>query len=337
MRPLFRIRNGFVRDSAVLIAGGVAANLAVLAATPILTRLYNQTNLAALGAFVGLTSLVGQLACLRYEQAIMIADEEDVPALIQLAIGVNASIAALLEFAVWIGGRPLMSVLDLAWLEHWLWLIPITSFAIGLFQLTQMILSRQRVFAVQSHSRIAKSSGEVLTQILWGIAASASTAGLLVGFAAGIILQAAWVTPAATPTLQLAMRQRSSLPHLLDVARRYRNFPLFAVPHGLASTFGQQGFTLLLAALIGPQVAGLYYLAHRLLAAPSALISLAVMPTFYQQLSEMRHRHESAQNLIASVFVGLFVLGAVPLMAVAVVGPWLFGFCFGSEWIEGPG
>jgi O-antigen/teichoic acid export membrane protein len=333
MRLSFLTKRGFLRDSAVLIAGTAVAQAALVLVTPIITRLYDEADVGVLGAFVGLTSMLAQLACLRYEQAIMLADEDDVPALVQLSLATSTAVALLLVVLVQFGGERLAAAFGTPRLAPWLWLLPAASFALGLFQTLQVLLSRQRKFLDQSAARIAKTSTEVTTQIGWALTAGASAVGLIMGHVGGIIVQAGWLARSAKPLARQMLRPTP--PRLLwRMAKVHAGFPLFSVPAGFANTLGHQGFTLVLAILVDPRVAGLYYLAHRVLAAPTALISQSLGPAFYQRLCAKSGQPKEAQAFIASVFVGLFILAAVPLLVITVPGPWLFGLCFGPNWAQ---
>jgi O-antigen/teichoic acid export membrane protein len=60
------------------VAGGTAIGQAMLvAASPLLTRLYDPDELGTLAAYMAIVAVLGVVASLRYQLAIVLADDED--------------------------------------------------------------------------------------------------------------------------------------------------------------------------------------------------------------------------------------------------------------------
>jgi O-antigen/teichoic acid export membrane protein len=213
-------------------------------------------------------------------------------------------------------------------------LIPVATLALGIFQILQVVLSRQQRYACQSSARIAKTVTESLTQLGAAIVAGVSPMGLVVGVVVGLVMQAALLLRATGLRLASLLEPVTGHRSVSRVAARHRNFPLFAVPSGVINIVGNHGFTLILVPIVGIESAGLFYLAHRVLALPTSLISQSLGPVFYQRLSAKRGDRCDEQLFITTVFVGLLAVGATVLIPVALVGPWAFELCFGPGWAE---
>jgi O-antigen/teichoic acid export membrane protein len=90
----------------------------------------------------------------------------------------------------------------------------------------------------------------------------------------------------------------------------------------------------MLAAFFGPASAGFYALCKRLLGIPSQLIGKSVSDVFYPRITEAAHNGENITFLILKATLLLAAVGFVPFALVVAFGPWVFGFIFGSEWVQ---
>src|SRR5690606_33907739 len=77
---------------------------------------------------------------------------------------------------------------------------------------------------------------------------------------------------------------------LAEVARRYRDFPLFRAPQVLVNAASQSLPVVLLAAFFGPATAGFYTLCRTVLGVPSQLIGSSVGDVFYPRIAEAAAR-----------------------------------------------
>ena len=62
-------RNRFARSVSVLVGGTAAGQIIVMAASPILTRLYSPEDFGLLSVYAGLLGILGVIASLRYQLA----------------------------------------------------------------------------------------------------------------------------------------------------------------------------------------------------------------------------------------------------------------------------
>jgi O-antigen/teichoic acid export membrane protein len=121
---------------------------------------------------------------------------------------------------------------------------------------------------------------------------------------------------------------------LRELAKRYRDFPLYRAPQVFINAASQSLPVLMLASFFGPSSAGFYTLGRTVLNIPSILISTSVGEVFYPRVSEAAHKGENLTRLILKSTVALVAVGFVPFALVIVFGPWLFDFAFGAKWVR---
>ncbi|MCE8015056.1 lipopolysaccharide biosynthesis protein [Halomonas sp. MCCC 1A17488] len=320
--------HAFARGVSVLVGGTAGAQLLTIAAAPLLTRLYAPEDFGLLAVYGGLLALFTVVASGRYQLAIPLPETEreaaEVLALSLTVVAVTTLVALLL---VLLGGRALATALGVPSLSAWLWLLPLGVAAAGGYQAVSHWAVRTRAFAALASTRIKQSLALLAIQL---VASPLGGGGLLLGHAAG---QGAGTLALARPALRAVGEQQVTAAGMWAAACRYRKFPLLSSWSGLFNTLGKQLPPLLFAALFSPVAAGLYALAHRVLAMPMTLIGEAVGKVFFASAAEA-HRQGELGPLVAKVHATLAQLAMPPVLVLMAIGPELFALVFGERWRE---
>jgi O-antigen/teichoic acid export membrane protein len=233
---------------------------------------------------------------------------------------------------LWLWAEPILALFDASALAPVAWLLPVAQLAGGVMLAFTGLAVRQRDYASMASSRVGQNATMVGAQIAAG-AAGAGPAGLLcgdvLGRAAGGIALAVRGLRGLRHTLMTTTRHR-----LRAAASRYRRFPLIGVWPSLLNALGLQVPMLLVIALYGAEVGGLFAFGQRLIGAPVALLVISVGDVFFGEASR-RAREEPAtlRGLARSTFRQL-VRVALPLAVVAVPASLLVGPMFGEQWQE---
>src|SRR5690606_17329045 len=98
------------------------------------------------------------------------------------------------------------------------------------------------------------------------------------------------------------------------------------------NSIGQSLPVLMIASLFGPAAAGLYALPKSILGMPSMLIGKSVSDVFYPQFVEHVREGKNAHRILLKACTSLLALAALVYAPVILLGPWIFGLVFGSEW-----
>jgi O-antigen/teichoic acid export membrane protein len=329
------LASSFARDTGVLMAGTATAQVLTVAASPVLTRLYLPEHLGVLGLILSVYSVLGPLACWRYEQAIILPAEDEAAApILRLAL-LTTGIMLLVSLVVVLSiGPRLAATFARPAARDWLWVIPALLPLAGLYQALRLALCRSRRFGSIALGRVARAGigGGVQIGVGWLIAPGA--AGLVAGYLLGIALESLVLLGAAKRLVGAGLGAGCGLGELKFLAFRYRKFPLFAVPGALSNLLALELPTLLLAILFTPKDVGFYWLSSRLLIMPAALVGETTGAVFSQRLAAMRARGQSGAALTTRLFTCLLILALVPIGVLLVVAPGLFGLVFGPDWVE---
>jgi O-antigen/teichoic acid export membrane protein len=112
---------------------------------------------------------------------------------------------------------------------------------------------------------------------------------------------------------------------------RYHKFPLYSSWAGLLNTGGSQGPPILFAAFYSAGAAGLYMLAHRVIAMPMTLVGSAIADVFMPNAVEAV-REARLKDSVASLQRQLAWIAMPPAAILFVAAPDAFHIAFGADW-----
>lgn len=324
----------YVEDVLKLVSGTTIAQLLGILATPVLTRFYAPDAFGLLAIFTAITGILGVIACLRYELAIMLPEsDEEATNLFGASLFFTVLISLLTVLVVWWGREPLLSLLNAPELGPYLWLIPPAVCVSGFFLALNYWNSRTKHFGRLSIARVTSSVATTLTKI----------AGGALGYATGGMLVGATVGGSALATIILGGQiwrddrklflRAFNWQAMGQGIKRYRRFPLYDTWSALLNTASWQLPALLLSSYFSSSVVGYYALGYRILQLPMSFIGAAIGQVFFQRASE-GHKHGKLNLVVESTFSRLVLIGLFSMLTVTLVGRDLFVIVFDEAWVE---
>ena len=301
----------------------------------IVARHYSPAMTGHLGIVAALTGLIVPVACLRYEMALPIP-EEDAVALRLLRILFNILLAAVLLTTLFCLTVRLLTVFPvLLELGNLLWFLPIIVLIAGGQNCLNMWCNRIEAFHIVARNRVLTVifNGVVVVGAAW--LGSANSFWLVFGlFLSGsgsfvhfvIKLKTSYAVPL---TWRFLLEQGSSPAGLL---KRFKQFPLFNAPMTLLDQAAALSPALLFAAYFSTSVTGQFNLCLSVLRIPASLLGAAVAQVFYSRAAKLLKRRAELGKLVGRTSIMLIMI-AVPMVAVlAAFGPPLFEGVFSAKW-----
>jgi len=329
-----RKKTSFAGDVLKLVSGTTVAQLLSILASPILTRLYAPEAFGVAALFGSITSILGVIACLRYELSIMLPEtDEDAANLLGVSIGFAVLISLLTVPIVWWGKKPLLRVLNAELLDPYVWLMPVAVLLGGVFVALNYWNSRTRQFGRLSIARVISSLATTSTTLGAGFAGYA-TAGTMIsagvgGQAISTIVLGGQIWRDDGKLFLRSINWRG----MLYGIKRHRRFPLYGIWSALLNTISWQLPIFLLANYFSVTVVGYYALGFRILQIPMSLIGTAIAQVFFQRAAEARSLG-TLTSLVDSTFVKLVMVGVFPALTLSIIGHDLFSLVFGATWGE---
>ena len=157
------------RAIAVLVTGTALGQLIVLAASPLVTRLYTPADFGVLGVFSAFLGILGIAVTLRYELAIPLAeDDASVVNLVALSLAVTFLLSLMVGVALWPWGEVITGWFNAEALRPLLWLLPVGLVAIGWASVFTYWAVHRQAFGHITRNQINRSVGQVATQVSCG-------------------------------------------------------------------------------------------------------------------------------------------------------------------------
>lgn len=325
----------FISDVLTLAGGTTFAQILIILAAPILTRLYGPEDFGVWALYVSITSIISVIACLRYEYSIMLP-ESDKEAVNLLGLSILAVLAVTGLTIPFIGyfKAQLVDLLNAPQIENYLWLVPPFVFVNGLFLALNNWNSRTKLFKRLSFSRISSSVSTIATQIILGFAKRPPTsAGLIGGSLAGQFVATFVLGGQIWKDDRHLIKENLSWKKVYDGAVRHRNLPLIDSWSALMNSISWQLPAFLLSAFFTPAVVGFYSLGFRLLQLPMSFIGGSISQVFYQRASRAVS-DGTLSILVEDVFKMLVIIGMFPILILTIVGGDVFTVIFGRDWTE---
>lgn len=321
-----------VRGMMILTSGAAASQLIVLAASPVVTRLYPPEQFGVLAVYTGTLGIITVVASLRYQLAIPLpATDGSAANLLALSLVITAIVTLLTGSLVALFGADLVAWANAPELAPYLWLLPVGVFLAGSYQIFSYWAVRKSAFGPLARTKLQQNTGMVAAQIglgMFHIGPLGLLLGQIVGQAAGLFRLARLALSGNRDDLSRIRAAR-----MIQRARRYRRFPLYLSAAGLLNTTGSQLPLILYSSMFSPAVAGLFLIAYRIVTRPMSLVSDSVRDVFFAGAAQAR-RDGSLGGLTLRAFRGLVRVGVAPTVLLALAAPELFAVVFGERWTE---
>jgi O-antigen/teichoic acid export membrane protein len=325
----------FVRHALTLATGNAVAQLMLVAAIPVIARLYRPADLGIQALFFGLVALLSIVSSGRYPLAIVqAANDREAVAVVKLSLVLLAGSTGLVAALAGVAGPNLLRWAGHAELVSYAWCVPVALLLTGFDQVFSNWTIRNRRFHLQSVARMSASGATVGTQIALGWAFGGGAGHLVLGLVVGR-LATAFVYAVNVWRFDRAVIARPLEDgELLRTARRFLDFPRFSMPGNLLNESVSDVPTFLITGYYGAAATGLFSMARKALGMPVTLISEAVSQVAHQRIAAAKNAGRPGYLIVLKVFGFLLALIAGPMLAFSIWAPDLFGWIMGPSWEE---
>ncbi len=311
----------------------MAQGIAVLLA-PVITRLFAPEAFGVAALFTSITSVVGIVACLRYELSIMLpASEDEASNLLGVSLLCAIGVAGITAMVIVFSGDALIRLFHIPELKTYLWLVPLAVLLTGFSLALNSWNTRTKHFGRLSAVQVVSASVTQGAKVVAGLAGYVSGGVLIIaGILGGVVSTAILgfqIFKNDTQSFKASLRWQK----IGYGIKRYRNFSLIDTWGGLLNIISWQLPVLILCFYFSPAIVGFYALGSAVVRMPLKVIGNAVAQVFYQKASEEKNRGD-IYNVVINTYKRLVALGLFPLLMLSIVGQDLFIVVFGYNWSE---
>lgn len=318
------------RNILTLMMGTSVAQALPVAISPILTRLYTPEDFGVLAIFVSITAIFGVIANGRYELAVMLPErDEDALSIVILGVLIALFLSLFLLVLVILFNEDLARILGNKEIGVWLHFVPITVFFMGFFNALSYYSNRKRDYKSIARATVEKSFFLSGVQLLLGFV-KVGAGGLILGQVVSSVFSNARLVKSIYKEADSA---RVSKDAIFDVAKRYKNFPLYSMWAALASSLSVNLINILVSHFFSLLVLGYYSFCQRVLGMPMSLVGTSISRVFYQKAAQERRDFGHAKKSFDGALKKLFLVGAPFFAVLFFVVEDVFGFVFGANWV----
>lgn len=323
-------QSSFLKNLLTLLTGSVIAQALPILFSPILTRIYTPEDFGLLAVFMSLTSIFGTIANARYEMAVLLPKKEtEAINIVSLGTIISTSLSIfLLVFLLFFHDNALVWLKDDR-LSTWLYFIPLVVFLIGLFNMLNYYNTRIKAYKEIAKAKVYKSVAMNLIQLIIGIL-KPGAAGLIAGYGSANFFGNLKLLKNTIKDKELLRTINKK--NIINVARKYKRFPIFTFPATLANNLAVELISVLTSTVFTIATLGFYSLANRILAVPGALIGTSVGQVYMQEAASERNRLGNSKSTFISVVKKLIIVGLPSFAILFFISEELFAFVFGEEW-----
>lgn len=324
----------YVRNVAMLVGGTALGQGVVVAASPVLTRLYAPSDFGVLAVFTAMVTVVVMVSALRFEVGIPLAPDTGVAAnLLILSLLLVLGMGAAVSVLIWLAGDTIAGWVNAEVLRPYLWLLPVGVLGGGMYRVFNAWATRKEAFGPLSRTKLSQSLSMVTVQIGIGLF-RATPIGLLLGWTAGQTGGTGTLAMLSWRLDRQAIRG-VSLRGMRWAVARYRNLALSSSGSTLLNSLVSAFPAIFLGAVYGLGAAGSFALGQRVLAAPIDLIGGSMSQVYFGEAYRLKREDPSRlHGLFVKTIGRLVLIGVLPILIVALTSPWTFTLIFGPNWTE---
>lgn len=321
--------SSFIKDVIKLTLGTVAGRIITIAALPLITRIYSPNDFALLATYTAIVSTISVAACLRFEIAIPLADNDkearDLLILSFTALTSTTIITIILSY--WLSSE-ISKLVNEPKIQSFIYLIPLGIAGTGIYSIMQYWATRARRFSQIAKTRITQalvSSGVTLTLGWLGITPLGLLIGNVLNTSAGGLKLITWSIKNEIAKLKGVKRK-----HLLLTLNKYKRYPIYSTPESLFNNAGVQVPIILIAANADTE-AGYLLLSITIMAAPMLLLGGSISQV-YATRAPQAWAEGKLIDLTHLIMRQLFKIGFFLFSIAGISSPFVVPYVFGPNW-----
>jgi O-antigen/teichoic acid export membrane protein len=312
------------------------AQIALLACSPILTRLFTPEAFGAFSLVMAVAGMISVFATLRLETILpVVKNTRSALHLLQLLLTVAAAAAAVALAAVIAFRDEISATISMpTGGSTSLYVLPVLILTFAVSSGVRSWLIRQGRFKPIGQAQVGRVVVNLVVSIGFGVAdafAKAPGLALAVGQGAGDFFfglallrhitrrELRVLATPRLPRIRMALADNSGMVRTLIssqvLAAIYGRLPIIAI-----------------AAAFGPAAAGWFAFAEQVVGAPATLIASSIGEVYRQRAAAAYRAGRTFDNIMRRVLAMTLALSVVPFGVAIVLTPQYLGLVFGKEW-----
>lgn len=324
LHNMFKVsEHNYIKKISNIALGTTISQLVNFVFLILLSNIYLPQQFAAYGFFVSISLILAPILTLRYEYSIPLVEQKHIQIMITnvilTIIFVSIFLVLLCKYIFSFNiGLPEIS----------LSLLMISIIGLGIFNTLHYVCIAKQYFTILSCLFIFRAAVIGFIQILL-IYAFNDTTGLITGYAVGNIISSAIF-------IVLIISKHKILNFTWEnnkfFLKKFINFPLYNMPSALIGITASNLLILMLPMIYSDEEAGMYFFILKIVAAPTALLSVAIGSVFYKNAADAYLESRSAKKVLDKFSIFLFIFGMVCFSILTLLMSPIIRNIFSEQW-----
>ena len=326
-------KTDFFRNVATLISGTTLAQAFSVLIYIVLARIYTEHDFGVFGLYMNILNITVIFSTGKYELAILLPKKDrEAVNLLGLSALIAVGVSLVLLVLVLLLNDTLCRWLGSEEIAPWLYLVPLSTLLVGLFQSFRNYSNREKRYRLIAGANIVQSLGNSLVKLAMGLllmGASGLIFGVVFGQIAGFLVfflvhlqlnrdKAPWV----------------SRPEMKRLAGQYSLFPKYNMWQGLVNNLSGALPVFIFSSYFSTAIAGIYTFGYMLIYRPVNLVATAFYQVLFQRFSEKYNRGESLLAEVQLFLKRAIQVLLIPFIVFGIFAPEVFSFVFSEKWFE---
>ncbi|MGY0217559.1 lipopolysaccharide biosynthesis protein [Endozoicomonadaceae bacterium StTr2] len=324
------IEKPIIGQVSALLSASVIGQLLLLAASPLISRLYIPEDFGIYGVFLSIVSIAVAISSFRYELSIPnIKSDKNALHILFCCFFITLFISIISFIILAITKDSILNLLNANTIDNQLWLLPISILFIGIYRALNYFSIKENLFKKIAKTKLTQNCSNIIFQLSLGFYSYGSF-GLIISHTVG---QSAGTLSLLhnKKIIDFIQRKKFSLKRSKHLLFRYRNFPKYDVPAALIDTLSAQLPNILLVFLFGPAVAGAYVFSERVLGIPISMLAQSIGDVLFGHCRKTIAEYKISKLTKKSI-LSLFLIIIIPTLIISIWGSSIFSLVFGDNW-----
>jgi len=298
--------------------------------TPILTQFFTPEDFGIYGLYVSICAILGVVASAKYDVAIMLPKTKiDGMNTLALSFLITFMFSSFCFSILNIFNNTFFELTQSKLLQKYYFIIPISVFLISINQSIIVWLNRNKKYNTIASYNLIKSSSNSGSSLVLGI--QSINIGLIISHVISLITISLFNISHLLKEFDFSVINQKSMKRNFI---KYIDFLKFSSISNLFNACSNIGMTTVIIIFFGPKIAGLYFLAEKLIAIPISFITSSVSQVYFEKASKLFHSDKTELlDLTNKIQKNIFYILFPFLVICSLFGKELFSI-FGPEWEE---
>ncbi len=319
-----------IKNIGMLVGGSALAQVVTFCATIYLTRIYLPEDFGLLSLVTSSISFLVPLATLRYDKAIILAeDENEKLSLFYLSSGINLILflaLATIAFLLWVSN----TVSEIKYLTAIL-CVPIATLLFAQINIYQSYFEKNARFKVTSFVTIMDAVSKTILQL--SLYKFFPKLGLVFGYIGALVVNSGIYIKNDFSTL--FNWKKINRKDLRSVAKKHVNFPKYFTWSNIIDSASQNICSLTFPFLFSLEVLGNFMIAFKIVRLPALLIAIATRRVYYPKASELYNSdREKFFKLYKKTTMMLILASIIPVVLFVLFAESIFNLLFDPNWMS---